>query len=175
MTIAQVCVVMGGFSLFLALLYGVVGAVLLVSGTDVYCTGFFFSKIDNEYCNFPYGRCQAGVCICEYGFAGDQCRSCRGIVDPVCPASPKFKGTQLVTSEWGDAITEWVGPLNAQSDSTSWILCYSSFEDASPLSFHEGCDDSPTTITIINNSLGFVFGGYVSMLSPAQDNLKHTI
>jgi hypothetical protein len=58
-----------GALLFLGLLYVAVGGAMLMAGTDVYCSGYFFIHVD---CG-EHGRCQAGGCVCDDGYAGERC------------------------------------------------------------------------------------------------------
>jgi hypothetical protein len=46
-----------------------------------------------------------------------------------------------------------------------WERCFSSLEDDSstPATFHQQCDPYDVTLVVSRNSLGYVFGGYVSL------------
>ena len=46
----------------------------------------------------------------------------------------------------------------------TWAVCFNSaYDDASDAStFHAQCDEHDVTVSIASNSLGFVFGGFVS-------------
>lgn len=64
-------------------------------------------------------------------------------VPPPPPSSPRFPGSQLVTVEWGETLTGWVG-------AETWELCYSSFttDATTPRLFHQSCDGYSTTLTV---------------------------
>lgn len=68
-----------GALLFLGLLYVVVGGGLLIGGMDVYCSDYFFSRVD---CG-DHGHCQGGGCVCEGGYVGEHCGHAMG-----CDSNP---------------------------------------------------------------------------------------
>ena len=79
---------------------------------------------------------------------------------PVAITRDHFPGSQLLTNvKWGDALNNWVG----RRDGQKWALCFSSFTDDAtcPAVFHQQCDQYSTTVTVVRNSLGYTFGGYV--------------
>ncbi len=54
-------------------------------------------------------------------------------------------------------------------ESKSFALLWRGTRDGSgPSAFHRHCDGKPNTLTVIKNSLGYVFGGYSTLLRPGR-------
>jgi hypothetical protein len=85
-----------------------------------------------------------GGCTCAVGWSGELCETPTPLPDPNTDAF-----------------------LQAQPEigSHAWVTCFdSAVDDAStPAVFHTLCDPFDETVTIADNSLGFTFGGYVSV------------
>ena len=100
-----------------------------------------------------HGSCDAnsGECRCVPGYTG---------VD--CAEAVQFRGSRLITAEWGDSLNGW---MPAKVKGKQWSLCFSSFTDdaTTPSTFHKQCDQYDTTLTVARNSLKYTFGGYVRL------------
>ena len=157
-----------GISLLLALSYIVFLFVLLISGTDIFCRGWTFQS---DPCN-GHGECYAAAqCHCEPGFgpelsySGEPLCSWHGTCtasqlqravaqrDEAACGGPRFPGSRLLTPEWGENLTRWVGGSMATDE---WTLCYSSFTDdaTTPTAFHTQCDAYSATLSVVHNAGG---------------------
>eukprot|EP01051_Picozoa_sp_SAG22_P013723 SAG22_NODE_1570_length_4095_cov_8.591842_1_plen_1009_part_10 len=90
-----------GFGMFLGMIYMFVGAIYLVRGNDVFCTGYtkFYTRRDaNQWESFcgehaqpePLGKCSAGACLCFEGYTGTQCQ-CDQWHEPGTSDNPKHQ------------------------------------------------------------------------------------
>jgi hypothetical protein len=76
--------------------------------------------------------------------------SCEARVLTPVGAGP-FPGSQLITPEWGETLSEWTSSSVPEG---AWTLCYSSFTDdaTSPTVFHSQCDAYSATVSVARNA-----------------------
>ena len=79
------------------------------------------------------------------------------------PANASFPGSRIITVPWADKLNEILTLIAPSVADRQWALCFSSFVDdvSTPSTFHRQCDSFNTTLFVLNNTLGYTFGGYV--------------
>ena len=101
------------------------------------------------------------LCSCAEGWGGVNCDD-----------KALFPNSQLITPEHGATINSWIP---GGDPDRVWEQCFSSFEDDSstPATFHQQCDPYDVTLVVSRNSLGYVFGGYVSLCHSVPHRACH--
>ena len=135
-------------SLLLAWGYLILLIVLLMFNAHVFCPGekwYNGLTFQGDPCN-GHGECYAAAqCHCELGFGPEvsvtkePLCACSGTActanqleravashEEAASGGPHFTGSRLMTPEWGEDLTGWVGSTVATDE---WMLCYSSFTD----------------------------------------------
>eukprot|EP01130_Rhizamoeba_saxonica_P005321 TRINITY_DN2137_c0_g1_i1.p1 TRINITY_DN2137_c0_g1~~TRINITY_DN2137_c0_g1_i1.p1 ORF type:complete len:356 (-),score=59.06 TRINITY_DN2137_c0_g1_i1:304-1371(-) len=88
-------------------------------------------------------------------------------LDSVASLVDPFRGTKLLSSEHQDIIKSWTAMDH------HWVLIYRASEDGFTSSdFHRKCDGKGPTVTILESSSRFLFGGFTSISWDSSNGYK---